>query len=523
MSKGRHRREIQRKRALATAAVLGATITLPTIVATTQASAASVSTWDIVAKCESSNNWHINTGNGFYGGLQFTQSTWAAYGGLKYASRADLATKAEQINIAEKVLASQGPGAWPVCSLKAGLSKGGPAPKLSITKSTPKVTTKSAPSHTATTTKALKAVSYATAQLGKPYVYGKTGPNSFDCSGLTYAAWRHAGVNIPRTSEGQLHGLHHVSKPAPGDIVVSRGGDHVALYVGGGYVIDAPNSRSVVRKITLAKYDSWNNVVAYVRPAGGGTTVVSPPKGSSVHKTEPKVEVKEAPEKHKHESTSGSKYTVVSGDTLSGIAKDKDVKGGWHTLYDMNKKVVGSDPNLIFPKQVLTIPGTATVTESSVKTTKPAEEPKVELKAKDVAQSTNSDWVKPVPGGIGTGYKVAGGSWSSGHHTGVDFHATSGTPVKAVHTGTVVKAGWGGAYGNEIIIKHGPGVYTQYGHLSSIHVKVGEKVTTGRMIGLSGATGNATGPHLHFEVRVGIAYGTDVDPIGFLESKGLHL
>jgi murein DD-endopeptidase MepM/ murein hydrolase activator NlpD len=105
----------------------------------------------------------------------------------------------------------------------------------------------------------------------------------------------------------------------------------------------------------------------------------------------------------------------------------------------------------------------------------------------------------------------------------VDFHATQGTVVKAVHTGIVVKAGWDGAYGNEIIIKHGPGVYTQYGHLSSINVKVGEKVSTGRMIGLSGATGNATGPHLHFEVRRGVSYGTDVNPLTFLESKGVSL
>lgn len=81
----------------------------------TPASAAPVSTWDRVAFCESSGNWHINTGNGFYGGLQFTPSTWAAFGGLSYAPRADLATKAQQIAVAERTLAVQGPGAWPHC------------------------------------------------------------------------------------------------------------------------------------------------------------------------------------------------------------------------------------------------------------------------------------------------------------------------------------------------------------------------------------------------------------------------
>ncbi|MGW0932173.1 LysM peptidoglycan-binding domain-containing protein [Streptomyces sp. NPDC002644] len=77
--------------------------------------------WECVAECESSGRWNINTGNGFYGGLQFKQSTWVAFGGRAYAARADLATKREQILVAQKVLASQGWGAWPVCSARYGL------------------------------------------------------------------------------------------------------------------------------------------------------------------------------------------------------------------------------------------------------------------------------------------------------------------------------------------------------------------------------------------------------------------
>ncbi|MFI9273903.1 transglycosylase family protein [Kitasatospora sp. NPDC052896] len=107
----------------------GAVAVLPVagLVAATSASAASVSTWDKVAQCESGGNWSINTGNGFYGGLQFTSSTWAAYGGTQYAPQANQASEAQQIAVAEKVLASQGPGAWPVCSVKAGLTAGGAA------------------------------------------------------------------------------------------------------------------------------------------------------------------------------------------------------------------------------------------------------------------------------------------------------------------------------------------------------------------------------------------------------------
>nr|WP_257231422.1 LysM peptidoglycan-binding domain-containing protein [Streptomyces sp. UH6] len=77
--------------------------------------------WECVAECESSGRWHVNTGNGFYGGLQFKHSTWIAFGGRAHAARADLATKRQQILVAEKVLASQGWGAWPVCSARYGL------------------------------------------------------------------------------------------------------------------------------------------------------------------------------------------------------------------------------------------------------------------------------------------------------------------------------------------------------------------------------------------------------------------
>jgi LysM repeat protein len=79
------------------------------------------SVWDAIAACESGGNWAINTGNGFFGGLQFTQSTWAGYGGLSYAPRADLATREQQIAVASAVQAGQGWGAWPVCSAKAGV------------------------------------------------------------------------------------------------------------------------------------------------------------------------------------------------------------------------------------------------------------------------------------------------------------------------------------------------------------------------------------------------------------------
>ena len=79
--------------------------------------------WDEVARCESGGNWSINTGNGYYGGLQFYQPTWKAFGGQEFATYAHQATKGEQIAVAQRVLARQGPGAWPVCGARAGLTR----------------------------------------------------------------------------------------------------------------------------------------------------------------------------------------------------------------------------------------------------------------------------------------------------------------------------------------------------------------------------------------------------------------
>lgn len=133
-------------------------------------------------------------------------------------------------------------------------------------------------------------------------------------------------------------------------------------------------------------------------------------------------------------------------------------------------------------------------------------------------------FVLPIAGSyVSTGYKTGGSLWSSGSHTGVDFHAASGTSVHSVGAGTVVTAGWGGAYGNQVVIKMHDGTYTMYGHLSSIGVSVGQTVTPGQQIAISGSTGNTTGPHLHFEARTTAEYGSDMDPVAYLRSHGVNV
>lgn len=135
-----HRGMGRTQRRLRTATIVGVVAATPLVglATATSAGAATTSTWDKVAQCESGGDWSINTGNGYYGGLQFTQSTWRANGGTGSPQNA---SKAEQIRVAENVLKSQGPGAWPVCSVKAGLTRGGGSPDAGSTtpkKSTPK-------------------------------------------------------------------------------------------------------------------------------------------------------------------------------------------------------------------------------------------------------------------------------------------------------------------------------------------------------------------------------------------------
>ncbi|MQS15290.1 LysM peptidoglycan-binding domain-containing protein [Streptomyces kaniharaensis] len=402
------------RRAIAALGVAGIGLTIPCLTSGT-ASAATVATWDKVAQCESSGNWSINTGNGFYGGLQFTNSTWAAFGGTSFAPRADLATKDQQIAIAEKVLAVQGPGAWPVCSIQAGLTKGGapaavntsaaaakpaaqtPAPAAKPAAAPAKAQTpaqapaqaqasadaakgtgsqswqgksqsaqaqdytvvagdwlsaiadkhhvqggwqklydlnrstmtegadriypgqrlhladsaqsstdghagqsfnwfnrSSQSGQTATATAAkpaaqvqtiaaksaaptqaqvqaaapaaagsmAAAVAFAESKVGQAYVYGGTGNGGWDCSGLTQAALRAAGVNIPRVAADQAAASTHVSLDSlqPGDLLFwsNNGKDsgvyHVAIYVGGGKYVEAANPSAGVRMQTIANF-----------------------------------------------------------------------------------------------------------------------------------------------------------------------------------------------------------------------------------------------------------------------------
>jgi resuscitation-promoting factor RpfA len=287
---GRHRRPrpSQTKKFVTAAGVTGAGIALPLLTAG-GASAASVSTWDKVAQCESGGDWAINTGNGFYGGLQFSQSTWAAYGGSAYADRADLATKGQQISIAEKVLDAQGAGAWPVCSVTAGLSAGGAAAVVDTggTVSTTDSASRSAASRDSdrgsldTSTDRTAPATDATQSEKGPSFDGKDG---WDAQDGVY--WYQQGGSWHWTSHRDVYQQH----------------------------------------IAQAHTDS----AAAHGTASDGTTG-----------------------RHAAPAADHGDYTVRTGDTLSQIAETHHVHGGWQHLYQENRSTVGGDPDLILPGQVL--------------------------------------------------------------------------------------------------------------------------------------------------------------------------
>ncbi|MEV0964641.1 transglycosylase family protein [Streptomyces sp. NPDC049910] len=221
--KGKHRRPtvFQRStRVVTLAGVAGAAIAAP-LMASGTASAATASEWDAVAQCESGGNWSINTGNGYYGGLQFSASTWAAYGGTAFASTADKATKAQQIQIAEKVLAGQGKGAWPHCG-----------------------------------------------------------------TGLSNAAYDGAAAAAPAAPKAAE------PKAEPAETKAASAPKRA----------EAPTTRS-------------ERAAAPVKKGDG-------------------------------------EYTVKAGDTLSRIAEDRKVKGGWQKLFQLNKDIL-DDANVIYPGQKL--------------------------------------------------------------------------------------------------------------------------------------------------------------------------
>ncbi len=214
--------------------------------------------WNAIAACESGGDWSTDTGNGYSGGLQFTPSTWAAFGGLSSAPRAASATRSEQIAVAEKVLKGQGIGAWPVCG-KHGGGQGEPGASSGGTNGAGTIGAGDERGDTATPSGQAgpEIVAYARTFIGVPYVYGGTTRAGIDCSGLVQQVLRHAGADPPRTAAAQAAWAVRIppSRARPGDLVfgVDGGIHHVGIYLGNDKMIDAPQPGTTVGVHTLYK------------------------------------------------------------------------------------------------------------------------------------------------------------------------------------------------------------------------------------------------------------------------------
>lgn len=260
-------------------------------------------------------------------------------------------------------------------------------------------------------------------------------------------------------------------------------------------------------------------------PYGKVTTPSKPPASVPV----PKPAYKPAPPVPNN-TVEKITHAVKAGDTLHKIAvlhlhnSDKD---NWRSIYETNKGIIGSNPNLIFPGQVLVIPNSSPSklppARPPVTNTPGANTPVSNTPPPKTTVSVSSPLAKPA---VSQSYGNARAGYTLGYHTGTDFSAPQGTPVKAVAAGTVVASDRSSAYGINVLIKHNDGTYSLYAHLSSKSAFLGKKVTAGMMIGTVGSTGtNSSGPHLHLEIRTSPTFGAGnfLDPIKWLRDKGLTI
>lgn len=133
------------------------------------------------------------------------------------------------------------------------------------------------------------------------------------------------------------------------------------------------------------------------------------------------------------------------------------------------------------------------------------------------------EWVAPVKDySLSAGFDSTGELWAH-RHTGQDFAVGIGAPVRSVGAGRVTSVSCGGGFGMQVLVQHPNGYYSQYAHLAGVTVDQGEQVVTGQWIGQAGTTGNSTGPHLHFEVRLTPYLGSGVDPVSWLRERGVYL
>ncbi|MET7513918.1 transglycosylase family protein [Streptomyces sp. NPDC005480] len=314
---GRHRRPRQAPALIVAAGVAGSAIAIP-LLGATSASAASTATWDKLAECESGGSWSADPGNGYYGGLQFSQEIWENYGGLDFAPRADQASRSQQIAVAEKVLADQGPRAWPVCSVTSGLTADDAAAEVDPGAALPTPSASAGDSGSDDAANGDTTKDDASDESGDSASSGAKDDSrekNHDESGDT------AG-NTANDSEGGKSGQDgSTSTSGAPSSEASGGSDSTTPPASGRHRGDAAEDDAT----GSSRADDSSG-----RHASRGGE--SGRKGANADE---------------------GAYTVRVGDNLWDIADTHDVDGGWAALYAENKKTVGADPDLILPGQSL--------------------------------------------------------------------------------------------------------------------------------------------------------------------------
>ncbi|WP_315986239.1 transglycosylase family protein [Streptomyces sp. adm13(2018)] len=338
----------------------GSAMALP-LLATGSASAADAATWDRVAECESGGQWSANFGNGMYGGLQFTQDSWERNGGLSYAPSPDLASRAQQIAVAEKALA-KGSDAWATCAPIAGLKNDGASPGVDPgPTSVPKAPTGPVPESNWTT--GLPGTSGAAAEADK----GAEG------TGKSEAGQKAPATVSPDASATPVSPTTPTSPPVstdPGDPTVptAPGTPDASVTPGApdstvpgstepGVPTDDPSSATPgtgkhrgdaapEETETTENADKSDSSTESGRHASPGNKLDENPLKKSPADASKETDATDSQGK-------SDSYLVQPGDSLSDIAQENELSGGWTALYDANRGTVGVDPDLILPGQAL--------------------------------------------------------------------------------------------------------------------------------------------------------------------------
>lgn len=332
---GRHRRPRQVPALVVTAGVTGSALAMP-LLAATSATAADTSTWDKVAECESGGSWSANFGSGAYGGLQFTQEEWQSAGGLDFAERPDLASRSQQIAVAERVLGSTGPQAWPLCAASAGLVKESPAAQVDPGLPGGQGPLAPAPSRPDDAVPSAGGGKQST-DYGSPTPAPAPSP-----SGTPFLIPDAPSIGLPVMPAPDIPTTPPVDPTAP-----VQPGDPTGTPTPADPTLPTdPTTPPTTAPVTpgLPPVDP----TAPATPEVPQTTGATPVEGNGKHRGAPEAEPSALPD-----VSSNPVYTVQAGDSLATIAVAKGVKGGWNGLYQANEQVIGEDADLIKPGQNL--------------------------------------------------------------------------------------------------------------------------------------------------------------------------